>query len=276
MTIYSKYQYELRQSIAYALDDLGRRQTFTAQSGSSNSLCVCNYLADANDTWNGWDFHVFAGSGVGQSQEVSDFYNSNTTIAFSPNLTTALTTNSQFELHKRFSTDQYNDAINRAIAMVKDEYFLDQTDETTTFATDTYEYSIPSGFKYIYNIYIEDSTDANTYYESGLIDYRHWWIYPASTPKIKFSENTYPIGSGINGQKMRIVGLTSQSALSSDSSNCYIPPEYVIQQAKALLLEEHGTDLDLKRADRAQARANDERKRMRRILPVHTKAVEEY
>lgn len=243
---------------------MGRGKTFTAQTGSSNSLAVCSHLVEANDYWNGWDFHVFAGSGVGQSQIVNDFYNANTTAKFSPVLTTALTTNSEFELHKKFTTTQYNDAINRSIEMGKDEYLFDKNDETATLTDDTYEYSIPSGFRYISGIWKEDITDDDTYYPQGFIEGRHWDILRGSTPKLKFSSSTYQIGSSDTDQKLRIVGQSVQASLSNDDDVCAIPPEFIIQQARALLLDQ--IDGKEKPAKVAQDKADIER-RLMRVLP---------
>ena len=264
MGLYNTTQYALRHSVAYSLDDMAQGKAFTAQTGSSNSLAVCSYLTESNDYWNGWDFHVFAGSGVGQSQRVNDFHNANTTLAFSPVLTTALTANSQFEMHKKFTTTQYNDAIDRAIEMGKDEYLFDKNDETATLTEDTYEYSIPSGFRYISGIWKEDLTDADTYYPRGFINGNHWDILRGSTPKIKFSSSSYPISAADTDQKLRIVGQSVQASLTNDDDTCAIPPEFIIQQARALLLD----TIDGKEAQAgiAQNKASIER-RLMRVMP---------
>lgn len=270
MGAYSKYLYQLTQSVAYSLDDC---RVETAQTNSTNTKFICNYLTEANDHFNGWDCHIFAGTDAGETRRVSDFYNTNTTILVSPAFTSSLAVNSQGEFHRLFNYKQYLDAINRAIEMGKDDYLLEKIDETTTLSTDVYEYTIPSGFRYICGIWLEDFTDADTFYESGFIDHRHYDTYPYNTTvcKLKFHDNSYPIGASMNTQKLRIVGLTNQTVLANDSDVCQLPPEFVIQQARALLLDQRDGNRAL--ADRAQAKANEERRRMVQSIPALAKTV---
>ncbi len=268
MAVHSKTQAELRQSIAYGLDDC---VVGTCEAGSSNTLAVCSYLLRGDKHYNGWDFHVYGGVNVGLTREITDGWNANTTIQVAPALTSALTTNSTFELHKMFTTTQYNDAINRAIEAAKDEYLLDKYDDTTTLVTDTFEYNIPSGFRFINALYVEDKTDADKYYDSGYIDDRHWTILHGSTNKLRFYD-THPIGTDTNGQSLRIVGQTIQSILSNDADTCKMPPEFIIWQARAILLANKGKDTE---ADKAQRIADRERRMMRVPLYAFAKAVDE-
>jgi len=270
MGVYSKYLYQLVQSVAYSLDDC---RVVTAEAGSTNTNFICSYLTEADDYFKGWDLRIFAGVNAGQTRKVSDFHNTNTTVIVAPAFTSALATNSQGEFHRLYSYEQYKDAINRAIEMARDDYLIDKIDETVALATDTYEYAIPAGFRYICGIWLEDPTDANTYYDSGWIHMNHYTVMPHNTTanKLKFHDNSYAIGASVNGKKLRIIGLATQEVLSNDSDTCELPPEYVIQQARALLL--YTRDDKQTVADRAQGRANEERRQMVTTVPALAKTV---
>ncbi|MBM3120433.1 MAG: hypothetical protein FJ006_12985 [Chloroflexi bacterium] len=269
MAVHSKYLYQLRQSIAYSLDDC---VTGTAEANSTNSTLICSYLIRGNGFYDGWDLHIYAGTNQGQTREVTDSRESGTTLLVAPVFSNALTNNSQFELHKMFTTAQYNDAINRAIEMGKDDYLLDLREESATLTSDTYEYNCVSNFRYISALWLEDATDANTYYSTGYIDPRHYGIARGATPLLKFDEVGYPIGANLTGKKLRIVGQSVQSALSNNTDTCKMPPEFIIQQSRAILLFNKGKDAE---AQRAQQRADVERKLMKVPLYAHSKAVNE-
>uniref|UniRef100_A0A6M3IPJ6 Uncharacterized protein n=1 Tax=viral metagenome TaxID=1070528 RepID=A0A6M3IPJ6_9ZZZZ len=263
MSVYSKALYNLRQSIAYALDDC---VVCRVDANATTSTCANATLLKADDYYNGYDCRFYLGTHKDVTREVTDFVKSTGTVTFAPVVTNATDTTDYFELHRRFSTSQYNDAINRAIEMGKDEYLLDKKDETATLVTDTYEYAVPSGFRYISQIYREDTTDDDTYYVQNLIDSRKWWVVPvnATNSVIKFADNMYPIGSDLNGQKLRIIGQQLQSNLTNDADTCLLPSEFVIQQARAILLsQEKGSDE--RQAKFAQDRADAERRRM--VIP---------
>ncbi len=268
MGVYSKYLYQLVQSVAYSLDDC---RTVTAEANSTNTKFICSYLTEGDDFFNGWDLHIFAGTNAGTTRKVSDFYEQ--TAVVKPAFTSSLAINSQGEFHRMFTYAQYVDAINRAVEMGRNAYLLDKKDETVTLTTDVYEYSIPSGFRYICNIWLEDINDADTYYDSGWINPNHYEVMPYNTTvnKLKFHDNTYPIGGTMNTQKLRIVGLSTQPVLSNDSDVCELPPEFVIQQARASLLD----TIDGKQAlaDRAQAKANEMRRQMVTSVPALAKTV---
>jgi hypothetical protein len=265
MAVYSKTLYELRQSVAMSLDDLYVCQV---DANATNATCANATLLKSDDFFNGWDIRFYLGTHKDITREVTDFDNATNTVTFAPVLASNTDTTDYFELHKIYSTRQYNDAINRAIEMFKDEYLLDIKDETTTFSTNTYEYSVPSGFRYISQIYYEDITDANTFYTKNLIDDRLWWIVGGSTPLIKFNDR-FGIGSELNGKKMRIIGQQIQSDLTNDANTCALPPEFIIEQARAILLRQKDDLNDS--AVLAQLQADRERKRYK--IPAQGKSV---
>jgi len=268
MGIYSKALYELIQSIAYSLDDC---RVGTCETNSNTTHAICSYLREGADHYNGWDFHIYSGVAVGQTREVYDFDATNTTIIVAPAFANSLTTNSQFELHKMFKWNQYKDAVNRSIEMGKKQYTLEKIDETVDLETDVYEYSIPSGFKYITGIWLEDVTNALKYYQGGWIDPNHYSVIPGSL--LKFHDDTFGIGASENGLHLRIMGYSTQAGLTNDADTCEIPPEFIIEQAKALLLDTMvGKE---SQADRAQTKADKIQKRMSIPLPPGAKMVYE-
>lgn len=266
MAVYSKTLYQLRQSVAMALDDLVMCQV---DANATNATCANATLLKADDYYNGWDIRFYLGTHKDITREVTDFDYTTNTLTFAPVLASNIDTTDYFELHRKYNTRQYNDAINRAIEMLKDEYLLDKTDETLTFTTNTYEYSVPDDFRYISQIYYEDLADDDTYYTQNLIDERAWWIVGGSSPIIKFDNRRFAIGSEFNAQKMRIIGQQVQAGLTNDANTCALPPEAIIEQARAILLRQNDELSDL--AVLAQLQADKERKRL--SIAPHGKSV---
>ncbi len=262
MAVYNRALYQLRQSVALGLDDC---VICKVDANATTSTCANATLLKADDYYKGWDLRFYLGTHKDVTREVTDFVKSTGMVTFAPVVTNATDTTDYFELHRRFSTNQYNDAINRAIEIGKDEYLLDKKDESLTFTTDTYEYAVPSGFRYISQIYREDLTTASLYPTENLIDSRQWWVIPVNSTNalIKFDNNKYPIGASFNGFNMRIIGQQLQSNLTNDADTCALPSEFVIQYARALLLSQEKDSGAM--AERAVVMAEKERKRM--VIP---------
>lgn len=262
MAVYSKTLYQLRQSVAYSFDDCIVAQV---TSNGTTTTVISTSLTKGDDYYNGYDCHFYLGTHKDISREVADFDSSTDTLTITPALANASDVTDYFELHKKYTTAQYNDAINRAIELGKDVYLLDKKDESLTFTSGVYEYAVPNGFRYISQIYHEDINDDDTYYVSNLIDSRKWWIVPVNSTNslIKFADNAYSIGSDLDGKKMRIIGQCLQSNLSNDSDICNLPSEYVIQMARAIMLAQ--TSGKESEANLAYRIAQDEWRKM--IIP---------
>uniref|UniRef100_A0A6M3L7A2 Uncharacterized protein n=1 Tax=viral metagenome TaxID=1070528 RepID=A0A6M3L7A2_9ZZZZ len=263
MPVYSKALYNLRQSVSLGLDDC---YVCKVDANATNATMANAALLRADDYYNGWDCRFYLGTHKDTTREVTDFVNSNTTLTFAPVLASVTDTTDYFELHKRFTTLQYNDAINRAIELGKDEYLLDKKDETTALVSGTYEYAVPSGFRYISQIYLESVAASGVYNTSDLIDKSKWWVVPvnATNSVLKFDDNRFGISTGEAGRDLRIIGQQLQSNLTNDADTCALPSEFVIQQTRAILLmQEKGSEAQ---AQQAQNRADVERRRM--VIPA--------
>jgi hypothetical protein len=178
MSVYLKTFYELRQSLSRSLDDC---IVCKVDANATNATVANATLIEGDDYYNGYDIRFYLGTHKDLTRKVSDFAASSDTATFVPVLASNTDTTDYFELHKKYTTAQYNDAINRAISMGKDEYLLDKKDETTVLVSGTYEYAVPSGFRYISQMYLEETTASGTYNSSGLIDSRKYWVVPVNS-----------------------------------------------------------------------------------------------
>jgi len=191
-TIHSKTQVQLRHSIAYALKDI---RIGIPGTDLTTSTFGCNTLLEADDYYNYWDCHFYAGPRIGESREVTDFANTNGKVTFAP-VTTAITAPDLFELHRRHTTAQYNDAIDRAIDRASDVYLKHNVDETLIL--ESYkkgeqramkrEYDIPAGFDYIKDVFIEVSGT------HGLIDCEAVWTVDTDVTGV-LDDDDYQEGS---------------------------------------------------------------------------------
>ena len=140
---------------------------------------------------------------------------------------------SYIELHRIFTTDEYNKAINLAIEALAGKYLVDIIDDTTiTLAADTYEYALPTSMLYLYKVTTEDEVDNNTFYESAEIDPRDWSIIKSYPPKLKLHESYYSITAG---KDLRLEGQGSQATVNTDASLIYLPPDWLVQKAITFL-----------------------------------------
>ena len=119
------------------------------------------------------------------------------------------------------------------------------------------EAPVPAGFRYISEIWYED-TDGNGHFNNK-IPSKNWWIVKdATAPMIHFVDDW-------GTQRLKIIGQSVQPALTTDTSVCYMNPEYVIQQARALLMQSTVEYRDLLPATQ-QAAFNE--RRMMSTLPI--------
>lgn len=226
MTLYSSTLSSLIQSVALSFDDC---IICTPSAAGTTNTVICNTLLKTNDYYNGMEGHCYSGTLKDLTAEVVDFTSSTYTITFAPSAASNTAVTDLFQLHKKYTYRQYKDAINRAIEMVKAEYLLNKIDDTLVQVADTYSYAIPTTFRYISEVWVSDE-DTHTLFETQ-IDKSRWRITKdAAAPTIVFDDEY------TTGCHFRLVGQTWQQSLSSDSSVCYLPPEYVIQTARALLI----------------------------------------
>lgn len=163
-TIHLKTQVQLRHSIGYALQDM---RIGAPSTDLATTTLGCPYLLEPDDYYSepAWEIHFYADARIGDTRDITDFANTNGVLTWSPAVTTAPTSADLFELHRRFTIAQYNDAINRAIDMASDVYLKHNVDETLVLMAYKkgeqramrQEYEIPAGFDYIRDVFIEAS-----------------------------------------------------------------------------------------------------------------------
>ena len=128
MAIYDTTRWELRHQIARLFfDDLITGTVASAASG--NFVCDETDWEKADDYFNDWiEVFDYNGTGVGTSGNPTDWDNTTHTLTFLPAAT--LTNGDLVELHRRFTVNAYNDAINLAIESMAKEALVNKVDET--------------------------------------------------------------------------------------------------------------------------------------------------
>jgi len=161
-TLYAVYRYELRQSIAAACGDL---LLVTPDSGGAGKTDLVDAnLPEADDFYNYWSLIFYAGDNIDVIRAVTDWVNNTHTLSFAA-VTAQVDTADLAELHRKFTSEQYNDAINRAIRRSQRFFKYPNVDETLhleayKLGESRYmkrEYSIPSGFDYISDVWLEST-----------------------------------------------------------------------------------------------------------------------
>ena len=260
MAIYNNTRIVLRHLLMILMHDylIG-----TVTSPTSGQIVI------ASTHWERSDDHfadfvemfVYSGTGVGTSGKPTGWTNSTHALTFKPVAT--LTAGDLVEMHRTYSVDELNKAINHAIDQVAQDAGLDRVDETISLVTSTYQYNIPTNFLYIDNIWVSDSS--GNYIDPDPIDFKYWKPVKKSTIIIEFIPKWY---APVTGRTLRIVGTASPSVLDTDTEECPVDPEYIIQAAAALLHQSRirGPDKDSEfHRDQmviCQAKANNRRDEM--------------
>ncbi len=175
-----------------------------------------------------WNWHCYLGTHKDTSRIVTSFTTS-TGLFVIPTVTTAIDVTDLFELHRDYTAEEINSAINLAINMVENEALVEKKDETLTVAASTVEYTIPTGFYTISDIYQEEST-ADLY--KTRIPPQAWQIMGGSTNKLWFDTDKVTLTTG---RGLRLLGQSLAAQLALDASTTPISPSYLVQQAAAIL-----------------------------------------
>jgi len=222
-TLYAVYRYELRQSIASACGDL---MLVAPQSGAAGKTdLVDTNLPEADSFYQYWSLGFYAGPNIDVIRAATGWTLSTHTLTFAA-VTAQVTTTDFAELHRKFTMEQYNDAINRAIRRSQRFFKYPNVDETLHFMAyklgeSRYmkrEYDIPSGFDYLTDVWVESTqrhlledcdaewtgVDTDVTQEVDDVDYQE------GGASIKFT-----VGAGIsNGDVIAYKNLTSAEDLS--------------------------------------------------------------
>jgi hypothetical protein len=229
----SKTLAQLRQATAQLMNmgEIAMVMGTPAVTFSTTGFTCGDLALDETDFYKDWYLRFYSGTHKDITRRVTSSIITTGAIVFSPALTGAVDVTDLFELHRDFLPEEYNNAINMAIAMIQDEVLEDKLDETLTIVADTYEYAVPAGFYAIDGIIQGDSS--NKYFQSAAIGLKAWKIINAAgTKKIWFDKELVSLTAGY---KLRLTGQSLASQLSLDASTTDINSAYIVQQAKALL-----------------------------------------
>ena len=260
---FSSTLYYLIQQVADAFKDsfLGQPASGTTSTALCNTLLqnTANYFA-------GFNIHFYLGTHKDITREVtaSSLTNYVTSMTFYSAVTANVDTTDYFQLTKKFTYKQYQNAVNRAIDIGKDTYLLDKVDDTVTLVSGTQNYAMPTGFLYIDDIILENEAASNDFYPSARIDEHYYRILPKTTPEVEFDYDNWSVGAGNAGKKLRIIGQSVQSQLTTDAATCALKPEFVIAQAISILA---GTEMELFDMGRYWQQVADKERKLMSIRP---------
>jgi len=230
VAVYSLTLAQLRQSLSRKIHDL---ELFTCEAGSDATHFVSSYMAakDANvdDYFNNWEAHVYEGTNGGNARQVTDWDHATKKGTIAPAFANALDITSKIELRRETKAAELNDFINEAIDMVPKEIQADIVNETIALVAVTREYTLPLTIFSIDKITMESST-SGIYKTEDVIDPRDYDLLRGYPPKLWFKDRYVPTAD----RHLRIEGRAAQKRLETDADICFLPPAYIIFQAKML------------------------------------------
>ncbi|KKL24526.1 hypothetical protein LCGC14_2414450 [marine sediment metagenome] len=235
MALFSNTLPILRQALASAVGDLLYGQCGT--SGATTTKIYAPFLWKADDYYNdhNYEVYVYAGTNIGVTKRITDWDLGTFLATVHSAYGAACDATSYIELSRIFTEDEKRKALNRVIEFLADDYMLDGATVTTTLATTTYEYAMPTStneFQYVHRITRETAAAGGVYADANIVDPDFYkFILVGTASYIKFDERKYKIPAGDNGKDLRIEGQRRQVTLSSDTSTCYLPFDWLIAKA---------------------------------------------
>lgn len=134
------------EAIARNIGDLfakGTPTNATATSFMSNAL-----IHPLSNQLQGKEVYFYTGGGAGEAKTIITFTPGSNHAVVDPQFSTIPSANSQFIIFKKFETEDYENASNRAMGKAKMIYLDDMVATMQIIATQ-YEYAVPSGIEYI-------------------------------------------------------------------------------------------------------------------------------
>uniref|UniRef100_A0A6M3J8Z6 Putative neck protein n=1 Tax=viral metagenome TaxID=1070528 RepID=A0A6M3J8Z6_9ZZZZ len=168
MGMYSNTQQVIRHYVSSAVGDLLYGQCGT--TGATTQLIYAPFLWKPDSYYSDYfyEVYVYAGVNIGVTKRATAWTLSSFLLQVHSVYTAACNATSYIELHRIFTVDELNKAINLAIEHLAGKYLIDLKDESTirlTSTTDnldntvyTYEYALPLSFLYLHNVITEDKT----------------------------------------------------------------------------------------------------------------------
>lgn len=166
MAFYSNTLAVIRRHVASYVGDNDFVGTFASGSTTTG---VHTMLTKGDDYFNehGFYCYIYGGTNIGAERKCSDWTLTTpaNTLTFDPAFASAIDNTSQYELHYKFRSDDYLQAINLALESLADKYYISIKDQTTirlTSVTDnlgntkyTWEYALPTNMMYLEKVITE-------------------------------------------------------------------------------------------------------------------------
>ena len=227
--MYENTLWEVRHYVASSVSDL--LYGVCGTTGATTTKIHAPFLWQADDYYNNnhYEVYVYLGTNKGVTKRVTDWVNTGNLLTVHSAYTAACDATSYIELHKIFTADEYNKAINLAIESIADKYLINKIDETITLVADVTEYTVPDEFDYVHKITEEETADTGEFYDAYEVDSRQWGIISPRT--LKLSE-AFSITAG---KDLRIEGQGRQNTVSDDIDKIYIPPDWLVNKAITFL-----------------------------------------
>ena len=200
-------------------------------TGATTTKIYAPFLWQPNDYYNDnyYEVYVYAGTNIGVTKRVADWVLADYLLTVHSAYSAACDATSYIELHRIFTTDELNKAINLAIESFAGSYLIDLKDESTiTLAANTYEYALPLSMHYLTKVTTEHAANGGIFYECDEIDGRIWSIIKAYPPKLKLNQDYYSITAG---KVLRLEGQGAQSTVDNDTDIIHLPPDWLVQKA---------------------------------------------
>jgi hypothetical protein len=225
-------RWELRHRVAHEVRDL---TLGTAASGSATTL-VDSGRWEPDNHWLGAEVYLYGGTGRGESRRCVASASGSGTLTVSQVWTTPPVNGTLYELHKRFSVDDYNRALERTLSRHRHTVMLPIEVSNLATTRDNHFYTVPPAFDTVRRVEWRPNPWAT--------DLTRWWTLEPGDWELHSGRRLYVRCP--HDATVRLLGEMAWDDLPSDDSLTGGPVEWLVLRSAATLL---GTKLTSQAAD---------------------------
>ncbi|HXU82495.1 MAG TPA: hypothetical protein VN914_13930 [Polyangia bacterium] len=213
----------LRWDVARQLQDLwlGTATDSSINIGLDPSITVPELVTVQNE-WMGHEIYGYAGDGRGVTRRVTASGDFDGRIYVSS--LGALDAGTAIEAHKRFTVDQYNAALRRAVREARGAW-IDMEDRSLLQVNGQQEYRLPAGMLWLTTVETLDAADSDSW--TPLFRTAGEWDASAGTLRLAVA--------GTTDVRMRLRGYRLPQSLDYDEQYADLPQSYLVDRAASLL-----------------------------------------
>ena len=269
-SVFGVSRLDLRHSTGRTLGDL----YLGSVTSATTTTVVDTGRYEPDGAFTGQYFYIYGGTGKGQERRITNWTQSTQTYTFTTPFNPAPDSTSLYEVHKVFTTDEYNQAIRQAVWDIADTYFVPISDASIVLNSNQTRYPIPPGFSHVFEVQVNMIEDITDKYQK--VAPAAWYINRANR---ELCLHGWIVGPWTS-HKVRLLGLRPPTDPLDDTTEIDVRPTFIIKKAASILAfsrmkaRENDPEGWTFKYQMLAAEAMQERSLLNKAIPNNTRRVE--